>query len=74
MKVVFRCRIEKALLQKANGIAKQFGTSTSDLVRTFIAEMAQSGKARLRLEDTASNSWEQKAQMLESFYNKSKEW
>ena len=74
MKVVFRCRIEKALLHKADYVAKQFGASTSDLVRAFIAEMGQSGVVPLTVDASSTSSWEQKAETLESFYNKSKVW
>jgi len=50
MTVLFRCRIEKPLLDKANQVTSQLGTSTAEMFRIFVAQIAQSGKVPLKLE------------------------
>jgi antitoxin component of RelBE/YafQ-DinJ toxin-antitoxin module len=76
MTVLFRCRIEKPLLKKADRIARKLGTSTPEMVRMFVTQMATTGKVRLSLDanDPVAGSWEQRASTLESFYDKSKTW
>ena len=78
MTVLFRCRIEKPLLRKANRITKRLGTSTSEMVRIFVTQMARTGKVPLNLDagedDPLAGAWEQRAATLESFYGKSKAW
>ena len=76
--MLFRCRIEKPLLDKANRVAKRLGTSTSEMVRIFVTQMARTGKVPLKLDpgqdDPLAGPWEQRAAILESFYGKSKTW
>jgi antitoxin component of RelBE/YafQ-DinJ toxin-antitoxin module len=76
--VLFRCRIEKPLLDKANRVSKRLGTSTSEMVRIFVTQMARTGKVPLRLDtgqdDAIAGTWEKRAAILESFYDKSKAW
>jgi antitoxin component of RelBE/YafQ-DinJ toxin-antitoxin module len=78
MTVLFRCRIEKPLLDKANRVSKRLGTSTSEMVRIFVTQMARTGKVPLRLDtgqdDAIAGTWEKRAAILESFYDKSKAW
>jgi antitoxin component of RelBE/YafQ-DinJ toxin-antitoxin module len=77
MTVLFRCRIEKPLLKKADRVAQKLGTSTPEMVRMFVAQMARTGKVPLALDvndDPVTTPWEQRAATLESFYDKSKTW
>ena len=55
MSVLFRCRIEKSLLAKANKVTGQFGTSTAEMFRIFVAQIARTGKVPLKLETQADN-------------------
>ena len=76
MTVLFRCRIEKPLLDKANRVSKRLGTSTSEMVRIFVAQISRTGKMPLKLDagqDAAiTEAWEKRAATLEAFYDKSK--
>ena len=78
MTVLFRCRIEKPLLEKADRVARKLGTSTPEMVRMFVAQMARTGKVPLNLDatkdDSVSTPWKQRAETLESFYDSSKAW
>ena len=78
MTVLFRCRIEKPLLDKANRVSKRLGTSTSEMVRIFVTQIARTGKVPLKLDagqDAAiTEAWEKRAATLETFYDKSKTW
>jgi addiction module RelB/DinJ family antitoxin len=72
MTVLFRCRIEKPLLEKANRVTDQLGTSTAEMFRIFVAQIARTGKVPLNLQapmdDPIAGAWEQRAATLESFY------
>ena len=76
MTVLFRCRIEKPVLDKANQIAKRLGTSTPEMVRKFVTQIAKTGKVPVSLDinqdDSIAGPWAQRAMVLESFYDKSK--
>ena len=48
--MLFRCRVEKPLLKKANAVTKSLGTSTAEMVRIFVTEIARTGKVPVRLE------------------------
>jgi antitoxin component of RelBE/YafQ-DinJ toxin-antitoxin module len=50
MTVLFRCRIEKPLLDKANKVTHQLGTSTAEMIRIFVAQIARTGKVPLKLQ------------------------
>jgi antitoxin component of RelBE/YafQ-DinJ toxin-antitoxin module len=50
MTVLFRCRIEKPLLDKANKVTRQLGTSTAEMIRIFVAQIARTGKVPLKLQ------------------------
>ncbi len=50
MTVLFRCRIEKPLLDKANKVTNQLGTSTAEMIRIFVAQIARTGKVPLKLQ------------------------
>ena len=47
--MLFRCRVEKPLLTKANAVTKSLGTSTAEMVRIFVSEIARTGKVPVRL-------------------------
>ena len=47
--MLFRCRVEKPLLAKANAVTKSLGTSTAEMVRIFVSEIARTGKVPVRL-------------------------
>jgi antitoxin component of RelBE/YafQ-DinJ toxin-antitoxin module len=49
MTVLFRCRIEKPLLQKANRVTTRLGTSTAEMFRIFVTQIARTGKVPLSL-------------------------
>ncbi len=49
MTVLFRCRIEKPLLDKADRVTNRLGTSTAEMVRIFVTQIARSGKVPLNL-------------------------
>jgi addiction module RelB/DinJ family antitoxin len=78
MTVLFRCRIDEPVLKKADRIAKRLGTSTPEMVRMFVAQIARTGKVPLSLKAGEAadlvESWEQRAARLESFYDSSKTW
>ena len=40
MTVLFRCRVEKPLLEKANRVTTRLGTSTAEMFRIFVAQIA----------------------------------
>jgi antitoxin component of RelBE/YafQ-DinJ toxin-antitoxin module len=44
MAVLFSCLVEKTLLEQAEKVAKSLGTSTEDVVRGFLAEIARTGR------------------------------
>ena len=44
MTVLFRCRIEKPVLTKANAVNKSLGTSTAEMFHIFVAEVARTGR------------------------------
>ena len=48
--MLFRCRIEKPLLDKANRVTTQLGTSTAEMFRIFVAQIARTGRVPLKLE------------------------
>jgi antitoxin component of RelBE/YafQ-DinJ toxin-antitoxin module len=55
MTVLFRCRIEKPLLDKANRVTTQLGTSTAEMFRIFVAQIARTGRVPLKLEAQADD-------------------
>jgi antitoxin component of RelBE/YafQ-DinJ toxin-antitoxin module len=78
MTVLFRCRIEKPLLDKANKVTESLGTSTPEMFRVFVAEIARTGRVPVNLSvsknDAVVTPWEQRAATVESFYSESKTW
>ena len=40
MTEMFRCRIDRSLLRKADQVSHQMGTTTSELVRIFLRRLA----------------------------------
>jgi antitoxin component of RelBE/YafQ-DinJ toxin-antitoxin module len=55
MTVLFRCRVEKPLLKKADAVTKSLGTSTAEMVRIFVAEIARTGKVPVSLKATGGD-------------------
>jgi antitoxin component of RelBE/YafQ-DinJ toxin-antitoxin module len=55
MTVLFRCRVEKPLLAKANAVTKSLGTSTAEMVRIFVTEIARTGKVPVKLDTAREN-------------------
>ena len=78
MTVLFRCRVEKSVLEKTKAVTQHLGTETGEVVRIFLAEIARTGKVPVCLsfepESTALVPWGERAEALESFYNNSKTW
>ena len=54
--MLFRCRVEKPLLAKANAVTKSLGTSTAEMVRIFVTEIARTGKVPIRLDLSKDDS------------------
>src|SRR6266705_2022579 len=48
--VLFRCRVKKPLLDKANKVTRDLGTSTPEMVRIFLTQIAKTGKVPLKLD------------------------
>jgi antitoxin component of RelBE/YafQ-DinJ toxin-antitoxin module len=78
MTVLLRCRVEKDVLAKADNIAARLGTSTPEMIRFFLADIARTGKVPLNLstqaEDSIAGPWPHRAATLESFYDPIKTW
>ena len=55
MTVLFRCRVEKPLLTKANAVTKSLGTSTAEMFRIFVAEIARTGRVPVNLKVSGSD-------------------
>src|SRR6266853_4390567 len=74
MTVLFRCRVKKPLLDKANKVTRDLGTSTPEMVRIFLTQIAKTGKVPLKLdpewgtEDPIAGPQEYRAALLESFW------
>ena len=49
MTVLFRCRVEPALLKKARKVSSAVGTSLEETVRMFMSQMARTGRVPLSL-------------------------
>ncbi len=54
--MLFRCRVEKPLLKKADTVTKSLGTSTAEMFRVFVAEIARTGKVPVSLSASGDNS------------------
>jgi antitoxin component of RelBE/YafQ-DinJ toxin-antitoxin module len=78
MSVLFRCRIDPKVLSKAEKATSKLGTSTPEMVRIFVTEIARTGKVPVSLEttgeDRVAGPWKQRAATLESFYDATKTW
>lgn len=49
MSTVWRIRVDEQLLNKADRVTKRLGTSTQEMVRVFITQIARTGKVPLNL-------------------------
>jgi antitoxin component of RelBE/YafQ-DinJ toxin-antitoxin module len=56
MTVLFRCRVQKPLLAKADAVTKKLGTSTPEMFRIFVAEIARTGKVPVSLKTSESEN------------------
>ena len=56
MTVLFRCRVEKPLLAKADAVTKTPGSSTAEMFRIFVAEIARTGKVPVALKISESDN------------------
>jgi addiction module RelB/DinJ family antitoxin len=79
MTVLFRCRIDEPTLKKADRVAEKLGTSTPEMVRIFVTQMARTGRVPLNLDpktpaDDSIEPWPARAERLESFYDPAKTW
>ena len=77
MTVLVRFRVEKDLLAKANAVTERLGTSTQEMMRIFLAEIARTGKVPVTLaaeEGDDAIPWKMKAEIIESFYDPNKAW
>ena len=50
MSAVWRIRVDEELLNKADRVTKRLGTSTQEMVRVFITQIARTGKVPLNLD------------------------
>jgi antitoxin component of RelBE/YafQ-DinJ toxin-antitoxin module len=50
MSTVWRVRMDNSVLSKANRVTKRLGTSTQEMVRVFVTQIANSGKVPLKLD------------------------
>jgi addiction module RelB/DinJ family antitoxin len=50
MSTVWRVRINQSTLNKAERVTKRLGTSTQEMVRIFVTQIATTGKVPLKLE------------------------
>ena len=49
MSTVWRLRIDETVLEKADRVTGQLGTSTQEMVRLFVAQIANTGKVPLKM-------------------------
>lgn len=54
--MLFRCRVEKPLLTKANAVTKSLGSSTAEMFRIFVAEIARTGRVPVSLKTGKDDS------------------
>jgi len=57
MNVLVRFRVDKRLVEKVNKVTQQLGTSTPEMIRIFLAEIARTGRVPVSLQ-TRVNSEE----------------
>ncbi|MGD1085055.1 MAG: type II toxin-antitoxin system RelB/DinJ family antitoxin [Verrucomicrobiota bacterium] len=56
MTVLFRCRVQKPLLTKADAVTKKLGTSTAEMFRIFVAEIARTGRVPVSLKSSENEN------------------
>ncbi len=80
MTVLFRCRVKKPLLDKANKVTRNLGDLHARGGSNLFDANRQNRKGVLKLdpergtEDPIAGPLEYRAALLESFYDKSKTW
>jgi len=65
-------------LKRADKVTERLGTSTPEMIRVFLAEIARTGKVPVNLnsrsDERIAGPWPQRAATLESFYDPAKTW
>jgi len=56
MTVLFRCRVDPKLLKRADKVTATLGTSTPEMFRIFLAEIARTGKVPVNLKTGPSSN------------------
>ena len=78
MSVLFRCRVDPKVLSQADRVSERLGTSTPEMVRIFLKQIARTGRVPVSLESRpdadVAGPWEQRAKTLETFYDPTKTW
>lgn len=77
MSYLWRVRIDEKTLDQADQVTERLGTTTQEMVRVLVTKIARTGSIPLELglgDDSVATPWEQRAAMLESFYDPSKTW
>ena len=74
MTETFRCRVDKDVLQRANEVSQQMGTSTSELVRIFLKALVKTGQLPFTPkgeteEDETLGPIERRREMLDYFHD-----
>ena len=66
------------MLKQADKVTGRLGTSTPEMIRIFLAEIARTGKVPVNLnsrsDEKIAGPWPQRAANLESFYDPAKTW
>jgi addiction module RelB/DinJ family antitoxin len=50
MSTVWKLKIDQETLERANRVTERMGTSTQEMVRIFVSQIAESGRIPLKLE------------------------
>ena len=80
MNALFRCRVDRKILKQADRVAERLGTSTPEMVRIFVTQIARTGRVPLNLDpgaksdDAITAPWSDRAKRLETFYDPAKTW
>ena len=56
MTVLFCCRVQKPLLTKANAVTQALGSSTAEMFRIFVAEIARTGRVPVSLNTSGNDN------------------
>ena len=53
--MLFRCRVQKPLLAKADAVTRKLGSSTAEMFRIFVAEIARTGRVPVSLKTSEND-------------------